>query len=108
MSFQYTGTSNKIALGRDFNFYQKITPTVTSTASNFSSICDVLITFPTYTVTFQLESGGPIEYSFNGNTVHGDMQTGKASASLTFENRVVSKIWFRGTGVIRVEAWAIR
>jgi hypothetical protein len=100
----------KITYGRDFNFFNKLTVT----ATNFGDQSvdgyqpDVIITFPTYTVTFQLESGGPVQYSFNGNTVHGDMTSGKASASLTFENRVISKIWFKGSGVVRIEAWAIR
>lgn len=98
------GTKDKIVIGRDFNFFNKITVS----AGSFSANCDLLITFPTYTVTFSLESGTSVEYSFNGNTLHGDMTSGKTSASLTFENRVISKIWFRGTGVVRVEAWAIR
>lgn len=100
----YTGPYNKILYGRDFNFFQKVT------VSNGSFVldCDVFIPFSTYTVTLHLESGGPVEYSFNGNNLHGDMTTGEASAALTFENRVVSKIWFRGAGVVRVEAWAIR
>lgn len=100
----YTGPYDKILYGRDFNFFQKVTVSNGSFVLN----CDVFIPFSTYTVTLQLESGGPVEYSFNGNYLHGDMTSGKSSASLTFENRVISKIWFRGTGVVRVEAWAIR
>lgn len=96
--------------GRDFNFFQKLTVV----ATNFGDQSvdgyqpDMVITFPTYTVTFQLESGGPVQYSFNGTTVHGDMTSGKSSATLIFENRTISKIWFKGSGVVRVEAWAIR
>jgi hypothetical protein len=106
MSFQYTGNTGKIVLGRDYNFFQKLN---FGGSADFATECDIIIPFSTYTVTFQLESGGPVSYSFNGNTVHGDMTTGKSSASLTFENRVISKIWFKGTaGVIRVEAWSIR
>lgn len=96
--------------GRDFNFFTKLT--VSTVSFGGSSVDgyqpDTVITFPTYAVTFQLESGSSVEYSFNGTTVHGDMTSGKASATLIFENRVISKIWFRGTGVVRVEAWAIR
>ena len=96
--------------GYDFNFFQK----VVVTAGAFNTDCDVLINMkaPTYTVTFQLESGGPVQYSFNGSTVHGDMQQGTTglitSNSLVFQNRVISKIWFKGTGTVRIEAWAIR
>lgn len=96
--------------GKDFNFYNKFT--VVATNFGDQSISgeqpDMIITFPTQTVIFQLESGGPVEYSFNGITVHGDMVVGKASANLIFENRVISKIWFRGSGVVRVEAWGTR
>lgn len=96
-------------LGYDRNFFQKIT--VASGTFGGSSVDgyqpDMIITFSTYTVTFILESGS-IEYSFNGNTVHGDMTSSTPSASLTFQNRVISKIWFRGTGTVRVEAWANR
>jgi hypothetical protein len=97
-------------VGRDFNFFQKITVTASTFGGNSVSgqQPDMIITFPTYTVTFFLESGGPVQYSFNGQTVHGDMTTAQASATLTFTNRVVSTIWFKGSGVVRVEAWAIR
>ena len=101
MSFKYSGPLDKKVLGRDFNFFEKRT----FSHVDFTDTCDVIITFPTKVVTFHLESGGPIEYSFNGNTTHGDMVVGKASASLTFENRVITKIWFKGTGVVRIEAW---
>jgi hypothetical protein len=93
-----------ITKGFDFNFFKK----VTVVSGTFTTNCDVIIPFSTYTVTLQLESGGPIEYSFNGNTVHGDMTLTKPSENLVFENRVISKIWFKGTGLVRVEAWAIR
>lgn len=98
-----------IEYGRDYNFFNKITVVATT----FNTACDVLITFPTQTVTLFLEGTGAqrIEYSFNGNTVHGDMTIGQASASLTFENRVISKIWFQavsGEPVVRIEAWGTR
>lgn len=94
----------KIDYGRDFNFFQRITVI----AGSFQPNCDMVITFPTYTVSFQLESGTTVLYSFNGNVTHGDMISGKSSASLIFENRSISKIWFAGNGVVRVEAWAPR
>lgn len=96
-----------ITLGRDDNFFTKLSVS----ASSFNEDCDIVIPFSTQTVTFQLETTGRIEYSFNGTTVHGDMENGKASASLTFENRVICKIWFRlasGAGTVRIEAWSIR
>lgn len=104
----YTGPYNKIIYGQDFNFYQKLAVTA---SGSFNTDCDVMITFPTQQVNFSLESTGVIEYSFNGNTIHGQMDSTKNSANLQFPNRVVSKIWFRlvsGAGTVRVEAWATR
>jgi hypothetical protein len=104
-----------IDYGRDFNFFQKLT--VTSTT--FNADADMVILFPSYTVTFQLESGSgspALQYSFNGNTIHGDMTAPSGglifSSNLVFENRQICKIWWRAPGggspVVRVEAWATR
>jgi hypothetical protein len=95
-----------IDYGYDFNFFKKYT----SSGGSYSTDANVLINMkaPTYTVTFQLESGGPVTYSFNGLTDHGDMTLTLPSQNLIFENRVISKIWFKGSGVVRIEAWAIR
>jgi hypothetical protein len=106
-------TVGKITWGRDFNFFQIVPVTATSFGSNSVDGYqpDCVITFPTYGVTFQLEGTGVIQYSFNGNTIHGDMTDGYASASLSFDNRVISCIWFQavtGTPNVRVEAWGIR
>ena len=98
--------------GYDHNFFQKITVTAAGFGSNsvdgYQPDMIINLPEPTYTVTFFLESGGPVQYSFNGTTVHGDMTLGQASAALTFTNRVISKIWFKGSGVVRVEAWGVR
>jgi hypothetical protein len=99
-----------ITYGRDFNFFANVTPTIAvGTAFNFDA--DVCITFPTYTVTFTAATGAAVQYSFNGNTVHGDMGAvsgGVGVTTLTFENRQISKIWLRGSGIIRIEAWGTR
>jgi hypothetical protein len=105
-----------ITYGRDFNFFQEVTPG-SSGAATFAFDCDAVITFPSYTVTFWLPatggSAGQLQYSFNGNTVHGTLDsTGlTAPATLTFQNRQLCKIWFTTTGgspVVRVEAWGTR
>lgn len=95
-----------IDYGYDFNFFTK--HTVANV--NYNNDCDITINMkaPTYAVSFQMETGTRIEYSFNGLTTHGDMTLNEASANLLFNNRVISKIWFRGDGYVRVEAWAIR
>ena len=95
-----------INYGRDFNYFTKLSVNIID--GYFPNECQILIPFITQTVTFQLESGGPLEYSFNGITSHGDMTDGYASENLTFINRVICKAWFRGTGIVRIEAWGIR
>jgi hypothetical protein len=97
-----------ITYGRDYNFFVNVTPTV-SISDSFNFDADICITFPSYTVTFNVGSGTAVQYSFNGNTVHGDLGVSPVSVtSLIFQNRQISKVWFRGAGPIRVEAWGIR
>lgn len=98
-----------IDYGRDFNFYTKMNVT----SAGFATDCDLVITFPTYTVTFNLETSSVVQYSFNGTTIHGELNSAQTSKDLKFESRVISKIWFKlvsGTSpaIVRVEAWGIR
>jgi hypothetical protein len=104
----------KIGYGRDFNFFRQVTPQ-TSGAGVFATDADAFINLntPTYTVIFWVPNGTRVQYSFNGFTVHGDLDGSGALApnTLTFQNRVISKIWFSylaGSGTVRVEAWGIR
>jgi len=49
-----------------------------------------------------------IEYSFDGTTLHGDLDPTDESKGLTFDFRVENKVWFRAVGgysIVRVEAW---
>jgi hypothetical protein len=107
----------KKTYGRDFNFYQKLNVTATDFGSNSVNGVqpDMVITFPTQTVMFLNESTvGVVEYSFNGTTVHGELDPTLISKSLTFDDRVISLIWFKlkagnaGPVTIRVDAWSTR
>ncbi|MDP2696409.1 MAG: hypothetical protein Q8O87_04165 [bacterium] len=95
-----------ITQGKDTNFFQKVT--INSAA--FKSNCDIYINIRgTCSFTMINEGLGTIEYSFNGSTLHGDMIPGTPTEALFFDNRVVSKIWFRtaaGPNIVRIEAWA--
>ena len=102
--------------GRDFNFYQ-VLPVNWSTFGGGASDgygCDMIITFTTTGVMFLNEGTGTVEYSFNGSTVHGELASGSPTAGLTFDNRVISLIWFRvktgsnGPINVSVQAWSIR
>lgn len=118
MSFPYDRSSNPraaIQYGRSHDYFKNVTPS-SSGSGVFATNCDVVITFPTYTVTFWMGAGlgaGTVQYSFNGTDIHGTLDsTGStAPATLTFENRQLSKIWFStisGSPVVRVEAWGTR
>ena len=61
-------------------------------------------------ISFLNRGTSVLEYSFDGETVHGDSNPGDESGALTFDNRVESVIWFRGQdgyGDMRVEAWGM-
>ncbi|KKN14932.1 hypothetical protein LCGC14_0991190 [marine sediment metagenome] len=96
-----------ITTGFDTNFFQRITVT----NLGFVESSDILINIKNQQSFSMINEGTDIvEYSFNGRTLHGDMVPGKPSEALMFDNRRISKIWFRapnsGSHVIRVEAWA--
>jgi hypothetical protein len=110
--------------GHDFNFFQKLNVTATTFGGNSVSgkQPDMIITFSTYGVILTNIDANPtgtfvaskvIEYSFNGQTVHGTIGSCPGDTVLTFENRVVSTIWFRiqsgsSSANISVQAWGIR
>lgn len=65
--------------------------------------------FPSQGFSFLNRGSKTIQYSFDGNTLHGDLNPSDASAGFTFDGRTESKVWFRGLdgyGTVRVEAWA--
>jgi hypothetical protein len=97
---------NKKTQGKDFNFFQRIN--VTNTL--FGDHPDAVITFTTQGIIFLNEGSGVIEVSFNGNTVHTELNSADPSKGITFDNRAISMIWLRvksgGPMIpIRIEAW---
>lgn len=103
--------------GHDFNYFQKKTVSwgTFGGGSTDGYGPDLIITFSTQAVMFLNESTGILEYSFNGNTVHGELDGSASSLTkmLTFNSRVVSLIWFRvksgsTTSTVSVQAWGIR
>jgi len=113
MGFPNDRSNNPLApitWGKSFNFFKSVTPG-SATPGTFVTNCDVVITFPTYTVMFWVPAAATnIQYSFDGSTVHGILDGSLATGprELTFQNRPISKIWFSGTGTVRVEAWGLR
>ena len=104
----------KIQHGRDHNFYQKIIVTATDFGNTTISgeQPDIVITFPTHSIMLLNEdTTNIIEYSFNGNTVHGELNPTLPTRGLVFDNRTVSLMWFRiksgssGPVTVRIDAW---
>lgn len=100
--------------GKDFNLFKELT--ITATSFNTSQ-ADIIIPFSTQFLSFMTYGTSSttqiINYSFNGNTLHGNLTPTLSSAFLTFPNRVVSKIFFclaagSASTKIRVEAYGIR
>ncbi len=96
-----------ITVGKDYNYFEK----VTVASASFNSEPDSFFNIKGQQ-SFSLvnEGTGVIEYSYNGTTLHGDMTPSSPTAAIFFDNRRVSKIWFRlksgAASVVRVEAWS--
>jgi len=106
---------SKKTQGRDFNFFQKLDVNTTSFGvGSDSQQPDIIISFANYGLILTNETTGQIvEVSFNGNTVHCELNGTVTSTTriLNFSNRQISMIWFRvksgSTGPINitVTAW---
>ncbi len=117
-----SGTNNYPGIGFttfgiDHNCFTKIS--VSATAFGASSVDgyqpDYVIQFQPQTTMFVNLGSGTVEYSFNGTQVHGELNSANVNtAALTFQDRVISKIWFRvqsgssGPIVVSVQSWATR
>lgn len=100
----------KKELGKDFNKYVEFNVS----ASEFGERSDVTFNFRHSSLNFSMilasDANGVIDYSFNGNTVHGTLRAGEDRSSLFFQNRSVTGIWFKvrsgSGGIVYVEGWA--
>lgn len=99
--------------GKDYNFFSKIDIVAATFGGNSIDGYqpDMIVTFPTTGITFMNEGSGVLEFSFNGRTVHGELDSSKPTAGMSFDNRNVSTIWFRikagssGPISVSVSAW---
>jgi hypothetical protein len=101
-------------LGRDDNFFKKIT--VTAVTFGGGSVDgyqpDAIITFSTQgVIIINEDTSSIVEVSFNGNTVHDELNPA-ISRGFTYDDRVVSKIWLRlktgSSAIVSIRAWAVR
>jgi hypothetical protein len=93
-----------ITSGVDHNYWNRIVVS----DPNFPNDAQAVLQFKSYVNEFILthEAGAAVEYSFNGNTKHGEVDaTNRPQVQF---KRPVSKIWFRSAGgTISVEGWAV-
>ncbi len=88
-----------------YNYFEVI-----SISDTFFSLSQS-VAFGFIPVGFSLLNRGDriVEYSFDGTTLHGDLNPGDASAYMVFKNRSESRVWLRVpsgvTANIRIEAW---
>lgn len=87
-----------------YNYFNVISVIETS----FPTTAQAILNFSTQGICLLNRSLVPVQYSFDGATVHGDLNPDDASSGIFFDNRYESKIWFRvasGTATVRVEGW---
>lgn len=92
---------------KTFNFFDRITVGDEDFLNNMISwpfiSCGIIL-------LNEGSSGNIVQYSFDGQNVHGDMDPDTASAALAFDSRHQDKIYFRlsaGTSAtVRIEVWA--
>lgn len=88
------------------NNYFKV---ITVDAYSFPTEAQANFGFITQSLSFLNRGTFVVEYSFDGATVHGDLNPTDDSAGLFFDSRYEGKVWFRCVGGlnsdVRVEAW---
>lgn len=115
----------KLTYGYAHNYFNKIEVTWTDfgggAVDGYQPDMIINLLEPTQTVIFNNVSTlttatgtQVLEYSFDGNTVHGELASNNFNVREVFENRVISTIWFRiqtgssGPITVSVEAWGVR
>lgn len=117
----------KITYGYSHNYFNKLAVNWTTfgggSVDGYQPDMIINLLEPTQTVIFNnvsivaaltTTSTQVIEYSFDGNTVHGELGSNNQNIREVFENRVISLIWFRvqsgssGPLTVSVEAWGVR
>jgi hypothetical protein len=95
-----------ITTGKDFNYYSSLV--ISGAAFPDSPQAQISFRGP-QKLRFDLTAGTTLEYSFNGNTVHGNMTVATNTATLDFHVRNNKFIWFRSSGgaTVRVEAYGL-
>lgn len=93
---------------KDNNFFDKLEVSATNFLAhqvrwNFTSVGIAVMTESN-------DDSDIVQYSFDGETVHGDMRPTFPSEAIIFDNRFHSRIYFRRATagnpvIVRIEAW---
>jgi len=90
--------------GQDHNFYKK----VSVSSASFQTNADAVLIYPYTMYSIINEGPGVIEFSFNGNTLHGDMTVGTPSSAINVYESSSNKVWFRlksgATTTVRIQS----
>lgn len=99
---------------KDFSYYKKYAVTETTfggnSVSGFQPVA--VIPFVSRGVMLVNEGSGVVEFSFNGTTVHGELDSEGITPGIAFDNKVAARVWLRlktgSSGPINVSiyAWA--
>lgn len=87
-----------------WNYFNEVTVNETS----FPDDPQVNFHFNSQGFSFLNRGAQIVQYSFDGTTVHGDLNPGDNSKERIFDIRVECKVWFKvasGSSAVRVEAW---
>jgi len=104
MSSNIVNPRAKITTGKDDHFYEQLTVSL-SDFGDADGYCNVLILSSSPSnMILSVDSGGSVQYSFNGTTTHGTLVGSTPRALIQF-NFCKRKIWFKGSGTVDVEAW---
>lgn len=75
----------------------------------FPTVPQIRFGFMAQAFSFLNRNTTTVQYSFDGETIHGDLNPDDASQGLVFDTRAESRVWFKsaddGYGTVRVEAW---
>lgn len=103
----------RIGYGHSSDFYKKVTASRTTFGDPTDGYRpDIFIPFSTYSV--MLLNEGPsvaVQISFDGFNVHDELSTAIGLTTVTYSNRVLSKIWLKvasSSAAVSVRAWSIR
>jgi len=75
---------------------------------DFPTVPQINFTYTSQGFSFLNRGNSTLQYSFNGEDLHGDLVPSDASAGFIFDARSENKVWFRaydGYGEVRVESW---